>query len=274
MKYIVAVSGGVDSVVLLDMLARSGEHDLVVTHFEHGIRGESSRKDARFVQALAVKYGVKCEVGYGNLGESASEELARQKRYEFLKSVAKKYQGKLVTAHHQDDLIETIVINLMRGTGWRGLAVFGDAAIERPLLHMTKHDVYDYALHHELEWVEDETNLTNIYMRNRVRHRVAKLSTLERQQLLGLYEQQAALRTEIDQATSEFLVYSRYFFIMVNECVASELLRRLLLTQGKSLTRPQRSRLLLAIKTAKAGDKFQAGGGVTVRFTLREFIVN
>src|SRR6478609_8911137 len=106
MKYVLAVSGGVDSVVLLDMLAKSEEDELIVAHFEHGIRGQSSQDDARFVEALAAKYDVSCEVGYGALGADASEETARTKRYEFLKKIATKHEARLVTAHHQDDVIE------------------------------------------------------------------------------------------------------------------------------------------------------------------------
>lgn len=82
MTYLVAVSGGVDSVCLLDMLSRS-EHRLIVAHVEHGIRGEASRADARFVAALAQKYNLPFVSTALNLGPNASEELARQKRYGF-----------------------------------------------------------------------------------------------------------------------------------------------------------------------------------------------
>ena len=85
--YIVAVSGGVDSVVLLDMLAKKGEHELVVAHFDHGIRPESDA-DARFVWALAQCYGLPCEVRREELGAGASEELARARRYAFLRDIA------------------------------------------------------------------------------------------------------------------------------------------------------------------------------------------
>lgn len=87
MKYVVAVSGGVDSVVLLDMLVKTGEHELVVAHFDHGIRNEST-DDANFVAGLAAQYGLPFKVTQGHLGSAASEELARNKRYEFLKGLA------------------------------------------------------------------------------------------------------------------------------------------------------------------------------------------
>lgn len=275
MKYIVAVSGGVDSVVLLDMLVRQHGRDVVaMAHFEHGIRGESSQADARFAEGLAAQYGIVCEVGYGNLGADTSEEEARTKRYEFLKAVASKYSARLVTAHHQGDLIETIAINLTRGTGWRGLAVFGDTMIERPLISLRKSEIYAYAVSHNLEWVEDETNQQDVYLRNRLRRKLCALSGVDRKSLLALYDQQVQLKGNIDDIPARLPLTSRYFMIMIDELVALELLRALLARKALALTRPQRRRLLLAIKTAKPGDVFQAGGGVTVRFNLREFIVN
>lgn len=273
MKYVVAVSGGVDSVVLLDMLAKNTDNEIVVAHFEHGIRGESSLEDARFVGALARKYSTKYEFAEGNLGQDASEEEARIKRYEFLKQTATKYGAQLVTAHHKDDLVETIMINLVRGTGWRGLAVFGDASIERPLLHMRKADIYSYALQNNLEWVEDETNASDKYLRNRMRQMARQIDENRYEKLYELYERQVGLKVEIDELLKRSVTVSRYFLVMIDEKVAIELLRTLLLSKNTSLTRPQLQRLLLTIKTAKPGDILQPGGGVMVQFSLRELIV-
>lgn len=297
MKYIVAVSGGVDSVVLLDMLTKGrlvlqeeGEFseftseneaegltppkEIIVAHFEHGIRGESSKSDARFVEKLSQKYRVKYEIGYGNLTKNTSEDAARQKRYAFLKKVAAKYDGQIVTAHHQNDLVETIAINLVRGTGWRGLAVFGDKTILRPLLGMTKTEVYQYALKHNLEWVEDETNQTDAYLRNRIRR---KLNTLlddeQRKSLRELYEAQAGLSAKIEREVGLVIgsnSESRYFFTMISESVALELLRSV---THRQLTRPQLERALLAVKTFKPGSVYEAGAGILFSFTTRRFVV-
>jgi tRNA(Ile)-lysidine synthetase-like protein len=273
MKYILAVSGGVDSVVLLDMLARKKEHEVIVAHFDHGIREESA-VDARFVKALALRYGVTFESKREELGSNSSEAMARERRYNFLREVASKYSATIATAHHQDDLIETIVINLIRGTGWRGLAVLNDKTIKRPLLHYTKHNIYEYALKNNLEWVEDETNHSNVYLRNRVRPRAARLNLSIRQRLVELWRQQQQLATTIDELATRLPMVSRYFMTMIDDAVAIELLRAELGQKGLSLTRPQRQRLLYAIKTAKPGDQFEAGQGVTVNFTLREYVVN
>ena len=270
--YIVAVSGGVDSVVLLDMLAKKGEHELVVAHFDHGIRPESDA-DARFVWALAQCYGLPCEVRREELGAGASEELARARRYAFLRDIAAKYgNANIVTAHHQDDVVETIAINLARGTGWRGLAVFGRSDVQRPLLEYRKKELYDYALAHGLEWVEDETNRQDVYLRNRLRRRLSVLPATARQELLRLAAAQKALRTEIEtELTSYGSETSRYFFIMAPAATALEILRGQ--THGQ-LTRPQLHRLLLAIKTARPHTRFEAGNGWVFAFDAHEFVAH
>jgi len=274
-KYIVAVSGGVDSVVLLDMLVHQGEHELIVGHFDHGIRDDSAA-DARFVEELAKKYELPYETKREELGANASEEIARERRYDFLDQLAKKHNAQVVTAHHHDDLLETIAINSTRGTGWRGLAVLGNANVARPLLAYTKSQLYDYALSHNLEWVEDETNQSQQYLRNQIRKKIAGLDDGRKIKLKELWYQQSILRDAIDKECAELLETkssSRYFYTMIDEAAAIELLRAELLQKSMSLPRPQRQRLLMAIKTASAGSQHQPGGRGNVEFTKREFIV-
>lgn len=274
MKRTIAVSGGVDSVVLLHMLVHQyGPDQFVVAHFEHGIRGEDSEADARFVEALSQMYGVRFEVGHGNFLADASEAQAREKRYNFLRKIAKKHKGMIVTAHHRDDLVETIALNLQRGTGWRGLAVFGDKGIERPLLGLTKREIYKYALRHNLEWVEDETNRSDKYTRNRLRQALGALSPADKSKIVELYEAQTKLRDEIENEMKGFekeLFYSRYFVTSVPDIVALELLRSV--TKGR-ITRPQLRRLLLDIKTAKPGTQTTIGGGLIIKFMPQKFSV-
>lgn len=272
MRYIVAVSGGVDSVVLLDMLARTGEHELIVAHFDHGIRPESA-DDAAFVRALAGKYGLRFEMKREELGPKASEELARTRRYAFLRGLAQIEQATIATAHHSDDIIETIAINLSRGTGWRGLAVLNDPTIERPLGERCKQEVYAYAVSERLEWVEDATNHGDAYLRNRLRRRLAGMSPEAKQELLRLQRAQRQLAGHIDREAASVVSDSRYFLTMIDEPSAQELLRSLLATRSLALTRPQRSRLLHAIKTIRPGSTFEAGPGVRIGFTKRHFIV-
>jgi tRNA(Ile)-lysidine synthase len=134
-RYVVAVSGGVDSVVLLDLLTKTN-NQLTVAHFNHGIRQDSAKEEA-LVKQLAKRYGLEIKIGNGKLGLEASEETARKARYDFLESVRQKHQADaIITAHHQDDLIETALINLLRGTGPHGLiAIAKNPNILRPLLN-------------------------------------------------------------------------------------------------------------------------------------------
>lgn len=273
-----AVSGGVDSVVLLDMLVASQEHELIVAHFDHGIRPDS-QADARFVEALARGYGLPFVSKRAELGKGASEEIARRYRYAFLQHQAAKHEAMIVTAHHADDAIETIALNLARGTGWRGLAVLDRQAVGRPLREMTKRQIRDYALERRLEWVEDSTNSEVVYFRNQLRRLIARqLTSEERQGILDLWKKQRQLRHTIDTETQQLLgdgeSYSRYFLTNIDESVACELLRAAVLhASGSGPTRPQCERALLAIKTAKPGTVFEIGGAVRLRFSQRTFIV-
>jgi tRNA(Ile)-lysidine synthetase-like protein len=173
---IAAVSGGVDSVVMLHLLASRSDLDAVVAHFDHGIRADSAA-DARFVAALAAGYGLKCELGRARLGPRASEDQARRARHAFLRKVRDKYAAtQILTAHHRADLIETAIINLLRGTGRAGMSSLKNTGVySRPLITWTREKICEYAAGHRLEWVEDETNLSEKYLRNRVRYRLVPL---------------------------------------------------------------------------------------------------
>lgn len=277
MRYVLAVSGGIDSVVLTDLLAQDKNLDITLAHFDHGIR-EDSAADARFVSELARRYDLKFETKREELGADASEDLARTRRYLFLHSVAQKNQAVLVTAHHADDVVETIAINISRGTGWRGMAVLDNVKVVRPMLEYTKSQIRDYALSRRLEWVEDETNLTDVYLRNRMRAVLgAQMTPDHRTALMKLWQSQKQLAKLIDIETQQHIerdVYSRYFFINVDWSVASELLRAIFVSKyNNPLTRPQRDRALHAIRTAKAGKVAHLGNGIALRFTPREFVV-
>lgn len=276
-KYVVAVSGGVDSIVLLDMLAR-GEHQLIVAHVDHGIRDEASAADARFVEALARQYQlpfVKTEL---SLGAQASEERARELRYKFLFEVASEHDAIVVTAHHMDDVVETVALNIERGTGWRGLAVLARPDVHRPLIALTKAQLYSYALRERLEWVEDGTNASDKYQRNRLRHKIAeRLPELARQQVASLRAKQLSLRTDISRESTRLLKRhegSRHFLGQLDDIVALELLGTAIeLETGIRPMRPQLVRALLAIKTARPGSTHHVGSKLALHFTARKYRV-
>lgn len=270
-RYVVAVSGGIDSVVLLDMMTKLPDIQLVVAHFDHGIR-EDSIEDALFVEQLARRYNLPFESHRVELGPAASEETARLHRYDFLIAMMRKHNAGLATAHHGDDIIETIAINHVRGTGWRGLAVFGSEVL-RPLLHVSKDTIRQYALDKGLEWREDSTNESDAYLRNRLRRKLARLPAETKKKLWVLRKHQLQLRQAIEAETAKLVdaaAYSRYFFTHATKEAAVEMLK--LLTKSK-LTRPQLERALLAIKTYRPGTVYQAGGGVELEFTTRQFTV-
>lgn len=270
MKYIVAVSGGVDSMVLLDMMMRAGERDVLVAHFDHGIR-DDSHLDADFVRVAAQKYDLPFATRREVLGKNASEATARERRYAFLRSLAEQHGATIVTAHHLDDLVETVAINVTRGTGWRGLAAL-DSGVLRPLIDMEKSTLLAYARTHSIEWREDPTNATPAYMRNRLRRQTHMLPTDTKREMRALHAHQKGLKREIQQEVKKLIGtgpwYSRYFFSHVQPAVALECLRYI--TSG-TLTRPQLARALHAIKVAKPDVVFEAGSGVKLHFSTRQF---
>lgn len=262
--------------VLLDNILRHGQDEVVVAHFDHGIRAESAA-DARFVAGLACRYNVPCVTRREELGPAASEDVARQRRYQFLFDAAARWGGRVTTAHHQDDVIETIALNLRRGTRWRGLAAMGDQRIERPLLEWTKRDIYDYALRHRLEWVEDATNQSDAYLRNQLRRQLqARLTDQQRAALGRLWHQQRQLCREIDQETLRLSprLSSRYFWAHIPIEPARELLHReVQRLTGVSLLSAQLDRLLIAIKIGRAGTVWQPVAHVRVKLSVKSVTI-
>jgi tRNA(Ile)-lysidine synthase len=186
---LVGVSGGVDSVVLLDILhVLSFEHgfSLSVAHVNHGLRGADAKRDEKFVRSLAQKYDVPCHSTQVQVKEfakkhSLSEEVAaRELRYKFFRQTASTIRANsCATAHTADDAAETLLMNLFRGTGLSGLAgipprrpLVKKTQLIRPLLQLSKEEIISYAQERELEWFEDETNTLTTYTRNKVRHEV------------------------------------------------------------------------------------------------------
>ena len=262
MKLILAVSGGVDSMALLAMYAHA---DIIVAHIDHGTR-KSSAKDADFVHQKCQKLGVKFYETKLELGEGVSEELARKKRYEFLKTIQEKEGGTLCTAHHLDDVLESIAINLIRGTGWRGLTPFYGDELVRPFIisKMWKRDVLKFAGEQNICFRQDPTNYETNYLRNRVREKMVVLDERARVDIVNLFEKQNELRGKIEKLVTELAkqtvvgknFHKKELFLAADEKVAIEVLREICLMHGYSLTRKQLGDFLLAIKTYAPHKKF------------------
>lgn len=185
---------------LLERFFRDEPENIVVAHFNHGTR-TSADLDEQFVFSRCKELKVPFETMKIMLGEGVSEELARQKRYDFLYHVTNKYSGEIYTAHHLDDLIESIAINLIRGTGWRGLTPFSDNRIHRPFIEegFYKTDILRFAADNKVLFREDPTNSTDDYLRNRVRSKLLIMPRVEKERLIDLYKRQAIIRNEIEE---------------------------------------------------------------------------
>lgn len=265
-----AVSGGADSMVLLDLLSKRKDLELVVAHFDHGIR-DNDAVDEHLVRSVAAKLKLPVEVGYGKLPKTTSEAKARDERYKFLFEVVKKHKADgVITAHHQDDLLETAVINLLRGSGWRGMvAIIHNDKIRRPLLVTTKTEILAYARSRKLKWNEDETNLDLKYLRNRVRAQIIpRLKTSDRKQLLGiiygLAENAPHINKDLGSMSKKLHkngLIDRRLFASLPMAIGNELiLEWLRLNKIDEVDRPLIERLGTMIKSAKAGTKHDIDG--------------
>ena len=262
--YILAISGGVDSMVLLHKLAAVKPEWItyVVAHVNHGIRSDAAR-DEQFVRNAAAQYGYAFYSTRLNLGEGASEALAREKRYEFLFDVKKQFKAEsIITAHHQDDVLETMIVHMLRGTTARGLIGYQRSGILRPFLNTPKQALLDYANKHHLTWHEDETNSDESYLRNYVRAQLMPKLNAEREKFLNLRSQVLSLYGEIDTLTSRLLVSSmhkkqlmRSRFVILPYRVQKELIACWLRLFGITFDAVVLEQAVLACKVLRAGKK-------------------
>ncbi|MCT4614712.1 MAG: tRNA lysidine(34) synthetase TilS [Marinifilaceae bacterium] len=185
-KLLVGVSGGVDSVVLLDLLHKL-ELECVVAHCNFKLRAEESDQDALFVENLAKGYSFEFVIKEFDTKEYAKQKsisiemAARNLRYDWFSGLMKEYFCQyLAVGHHIDDSIETVFINLARGTGINGITGISpknENNTIRPLLCFKREDILKYAKHNNLEYREDSTNKTTEFHRNKIRHNIIPAMT-------------------------------------------------------------------------------------------------
>jgi tRNA(Ile)-lysidine synthase len=179
-RLLVAVSGGLDSAVLCELLYRSG-YDFVLAHCNFRLRGEESERDESFVRQLAKSYGKEVlvqsfdTIAYGAEHKLSIQAAARRLRYDWFKSVLDGWSARYVlTAHHLDDNIETLLMNFFKGTGITGLRGMlpRQGVVVRPLLFAGRARLQQFALEAGLTWVEDSSNQSDKYTRNYFRHQI------------------------------------------------------------------------------------------------------
>jgi len=254
-RVLVAVSGGVDSIVLLDLLCHVAPElglDLTVAHLDHQLRGTESEADARFVaeSARKRKLPLVCESidvkAAARANKTGIEETARNVRLQFLLDAATRSGAtRIALGHTMDDLAETVLFNLLRGTGPRGLVGIRPVSFPfvRPLIGVTRSEVAAYAEEHALAWREDRSNEDVTFTRNRIRHELIPLlegfnpRLIERlaQTADVIREQEAAFVVLLDEPWRATVVEEREGTVSLSRGVLAEYqigLRRALVRRG------------------------------------------
>ena len=176
-RILVALSGGVDSMVLAELLRKEG-YDIAFAHCNFHLRGKESDDDERFVREYSKRVGVKLFVkqfdtlDYVENNKVSVEMAAREMRYAWFDDVIGAGGYKLALAHHADDQIETFFINLLRGSGIKGLKAMQprNGMYIRPLLWASREEIKQFAIENGIQWREDSTNNDTVYLRNKIRH--------------------------------------------------------------------------------------------------------
>jgi tRNA(Ile)-lysidine synthase len=204
-KLILALSGGIDSMVLADLLMKS-KVSFVVAHCNFHLRAEESDGDEQFVREFAEKCGIRCFVKHFETEKYAAEQgvsiemAARDLRYAWFEELRQQLgYDKIAVAHHADDQAETFFINLLRGAGLNGLKGMKpqNGVVIRPLLWASREQIREYAAENHIVWREDHTNVESVYLRNRIRNQLLPVfDELQPKARQGLYKSLEHLSSE------------------------------------------------------------------------------
>ena len=208
----VALSGGSDSMALLWLMVHRWEGEVVALHVDHGIRGQSSSSDAQFVSDHCRSIGVPCHIAKrdvpGEMLKGESVELAaRRIRHRSLTDLSMELGcGGVVLGHNSDDVVETFLLNLARGTGPFGLAGIPEVngCLFRPVMGISREGLRDILRDQGWSWVDDETNDQDIYLRNRIRNELLpliehRINSGVRGHILGLVRDMADFRSQEEE---------------------------------------------------------------------------
>ena len=294
-----AVSGGKDSMALLHALytleAELG-FSLHAAHYNHNLRGAESQRDATFVEAYCREKGIPFTLGSGDVAAAARvsgrgiEETARDLRYAFLEDVAKRIgASRIATAHQAEDNLETLLLNLIRGTGLRGLGGIPPVrgAIVRPLLTTTREEIEAYLTAEEVPFVEDSSNGESVYRRNRLRHEVLpvlrelnpRLTESATATIRSLREDEAYLEARALEVfrealpAEEGLVLPTKRLSRLPSAIAVRVIRRML--EGIEASAPTGAHIAGILEVIRGGDpsaSIRLPGGVLVQRVYEEVL--
>lgn len=295
-KVVVACSGGPDSVALLYLLndlAKELKLELIVAHFNHKIRGGEADADEKFVASLASDLNLKF-VSAAAETKITSEDQARELRYEFLQKVREEEQTKVIAvAHNSDDLAETLLLNIIRGAGIRGLYSLRPKRgyIVRPLLFAEKNYILSYLSENKIGYQTDESNNELVYTRNIMRHIILSeikkinpqaLSAIARTSQLAadaseyIIQSSKEILAEISQNDNGKIIIERKKFSALSPAIQSEIIRILARNAGVStdLSYPQVEEIRELAKK-NVGGKFKIiGGGLKIKIESGKIIVS
>ena len=211
---LIAISGGVDSVVLTFLLQEL-KLDISLAHCNFNLRGEESDKDERFVTKLGENLNIKTFIKgfetakYAEEKQLSTQVAARNLRYNWFQELIDKHHFDfLLTAHHADDNLETFLINLSRGTGLEGLTGIPEINknIVRPLLLFSRDEIEKYAVKNNIEWREDKSNASSKYVRNKIRHQIIPVLKEINPNLLGSFQKTSKHLKESQQIIDESII--------------------------------------------------------------------
>ena len=270
---ICAVSGGADSMALLwamYLLKEKLNIRLSAAHFNHGLRGAESERDEKFVRQFCERFEIPLFCGSAQVvsGKKGLEAAARDARYAFLKSLP----GKIATAHTANDNMETVLMHLIRGTGLKGLGAIApvNGALIRPMLMVTRDEVLAFLQEYHIAHIDDSSNDTDAFLRNRLRHHVMPLLQQENPRLVENVSEMALDLRADEMVLSMLQDTSTLPDITALRNMESAQRRRFLAAflERSGVREPERSHVLLAeelVFSEKPSAEAHFPGGILIR---------
>jgi len=286
-RYLLAVSGGRDSMVLLDAFARFRTDAIAAATFDHGT-GPAATKAARLVEREGTARSIPVVSGHrANAGDSGESEW-RAARWEFLNGWSKELSARVVTAHTRDDQIETVMMRIMRdprNTSARGLAaMYGRSPVARPMLEVGRAEIVAYAASGEVRFIEDPSNTSRAHFRNRVR--LDLLPAFERAcsgfgaELLALSRRAGVLRESVELLVDSLglqnlppLIVPRAALSALGPAELAILWPAIAARAGVALDWRGTERLVAFTASAEPGRRIPLSGGAEVERTTTTFVV-